>query len=63
MKLGKIQEVHKVLNSVKQQLKIFSELRRDMPTRNFPDICLMAAPLEKAQNILNDTNPIRLIRI
>lgn len=31
LKLRKIQEVHKVLNSVKQQLKIFSELRRDQP--------------------------------
>lgn len=28
LKLRKIQEVHKVLNSVKQQLKIFSELQK-----------------------------------
>lgn len=63
LKLRKIWGVYKVLNSVKQQLKIFTELRRDMPTSNIPGIYLMAALLGKPQKVLNDTNPIRLIGI
>ena len=63
LKLRKIGGVYRLFISGKQHQKNFSELRRDLPTRNFPDICLMAALLGKPLKAQNDANLTALIRI